>query len=181
MYVQSRCIGGPNDGLVCGSDLDCPTTCLGGVHDGQPCQSILDCGVGSQCEGVCVAGQLGTQPVYLTAAQWGTVGAHGEVVRPSSSYLVQTECLSGTATILSGASDTVTTWRWGETTGDTEHNVNDVIKIVDFARGLIIPTLEFDGTNLWPCEIDETVNVLDITGAVDALRGLPFPCDPVCP
>ncbi len=178
-YSQSVCLAGTNDGLACVSDDDCPKTCGSGQLIGMPCFTVNDC-LGGTCEGFCNAGMLGNSPVFLTANQWGQTSVRGEKIRPNASYQVHTVCdFGGTMVVSEGVQGT--TWKWGDTNGDTAVNVFDVTTTVDAVKQLFNASVTFQGANLFPCVIDERVNVSDITSAVDAVKSIGYSCPTVCP
>ncbi|MBI3767626.1 MAG: hypothetical protein HY271_03905 [Deltaproteobacteria bacterium] len=56
-----RCLGGPNAGVACTSNPDCPTTCNGGLNDGAACTVASQCPMGA-CPAACSLPGLRTKP-----------------------------------------------------------------------------------------------------------------------
>jgi len=177
-YVQSKCSGGPNNGLDCYTGADCPKRCVGGLNSDADCTIDSDCPIGS-CAGRCDAGTLGAMPFYKTAAQWGTANVRGAQIRPGTTYRVHAECNFAGGPLLSRAA-IGTTWRWGDIDHDGDVDAIDVTNLVTAFKGSTGP-FTFEQLNLFGCEPDDSINALDITLAVDAVKELPFPCAPVCP
>lgn len=179
-YVQSRCVGGPDDNQVCANQADCQMVCLGGPTPGMTCTTTLNCGVGGTCVGACIKGGLGDEPVFLTAADWGSVSVTGLEIRPRTLYRSLAECDFGGSSVLSAAS-TATAWVWGDVSGDGQANVIDVGTVVNAVKGLYGPTVVFEATNVAPCATDGSVNVIDIGTVVDVVKGSIFNCQTACP
>lgn len=177
-YVQSNCLSGQNDGQSCASDANCPKTCSNGPNTGDLCFSIADC-LGGVCEGFCDAGALGDTPVFLTAAQWGTVSVRGDPIRPATSYTAHAVCDFGGSPLQSAGTLSITRV-WADTDGDGAVNVRDIVTTVDGVKLLFSEQVTFEGANILPCDIGFQLNVTDITATVDAVKGLPFPCAPLC-
>jgi cysteine-rich repeat protein len=178
-YAQSVCLAGLNDGLACVSDADCPKTCTTGPLVGQPCFDVNSC-QGGACEGFCNAGLLGDGPVFLTSGQWGATPVRGVNIRPSATYVVHAVCdFGGTIVVSEGIKGT--TWRWGDTSGNTVVNVIDITVTVDAVKLLFSEFVTFEGANIFPCIIDERLNVLDVTSTVDAVKSVAYACPSACP
>lgn len=178
LYVEKRCIGGPDDGQRCGSNADCDKTCSGGLNNGQPCATSSNC-PGGTCVGKCDEGRFNPVPQYLTSAEWGTVYVRDTEIVPSGGYFVHAQCDFGSSVVLS-AGDEVTAWRWGDVTGDGTAQALDVARTVDCVKGLFANPVTYYGCNMWNCDVDNIVNAVDIARAVDAVKGAVFPCA-VCP
>ncbi len=177
-YVQSKCLGGTNNGLNCTTDADCPKRCVGGAFPNAVCTIPTDCPQG-ECAGRCDAGTLGATPVYKTAAQWGTAQVRGAQVLPETTYMVHAECDFGGGAVLSSAARAAT-WKWGDVDNNGSVNVIDVANMVNALKGFYGP-FTFEQFNLYGCVPDDVLNALDITVEVDAIRRLPYPCSVVCP
>jgi len=177
-YVQSKCNGGPNNGLDCLTDADCPKRCVGGLNPGQPCATDVDCPLGS-CAGKCDAGTLGATPFYKTVEQWGTAKVRGPQIRAETKYMAHTECNFAGGAVQSSAAS-ATTWRSGDVDGNGVVSSIDVAVLVAAFKGTFAP-YTFEQLNISGCLPDDTINALDITFAVDANRGIAFPCSVVCP
>jgi hypothetical protein len=178
-YVQSRCNGGPRNGLTCASDADCPRVCVGGPTPGATCVISFDCGVGGSCAGFCDKSKLADTPDFLTAAQWGTLNIKAQQIRPDTLYRAMADCNFPAGRVLSAANE-ARTWRWADTNGDGLVNVLDISTTVNYLKGLFAQST-YEGTNVWPCDTDDSVNVIDLSKVVDAVRGEAFPCPGVCP
>jgi len=176
-FVRSICSGGPNNGLDCITDTDCPSRCVGGLNPGAVCMTESDCPLGA-CEGKCDAGTLGGTPFYKTAAQWGTAKVRGPQIRPAADYLVETAC-NFPGVVFSAAAKARTSV-WGDVDGNGVVNSIDVANEVNAFRGFF-GTLTFEALNLYGCTPDGVINALDITFCVDANKELAFPCAIVCP
>jgi hypothetical protein len=178
-YVQSICSGGPNNGLNCNTDADCPKRCAGGTNNGNPCSTTNpDCPLGT-CVGKCDAGTLGSTPYYKPSSAWGTAKVRGTQIRPGTTYMVHAECNFGGPTVLSSAANAAT-WRWGDIDGDTDVDAIDIAILINTFKGLL-GAPAFEQANLWGCTPDSVINALDIAVDVDAWRGFAFPCDITCP
>jgi hypothetical protein len=134
--------------------------------------------VGGACAGSCDKTRLGDNPVFLNAAQWGTVSVSDLLIRPDSQYRVAQTCDFPADTVSEGME--ATTWPWGDTNGDLLVNVLDISTVVNFLKGLFAQAT-YEGTNVWPCEIDRSVNVIDLSEVVDAVRGGAMECADACP
>jgi hypothetical protein len=73
-----------------------------------------------------------------------------------------------------------TTWVWGDTTGDGDAQIDDVTRVVDAANGNFSGGTTISQVDLAPCTPNGVVNTQDISAALDASSGIPFPCDPPC-
>jgi len=177
-YVQSKCVGGANDGLNCDTNADCPKQCAGGVNPGAPCVGSAACPFGV-CAGQCEAGTLGSTPYYKLASEWGTIKVRGAQIRPETTYLVHTECDFAGPNVLSSAASAAT-WRWGDTDGDGDVEATDIAHVVNAYKG-IFGSLTFEQVNLWGCVPDAFIDALDVGMNVDAFKGRPFPCTVTCP
>ncbi|MCH7596219.1 MAG: hypothetical protein IID35_06625 [Planctomycetes bacterium] len=178
-FVQKRCSGGFNDGMICNGAAACPMACSGGIHDGDPCTDFMDCS-GGACVGTCESGRLGSTPIFLTAADWGTVGVHEETIRPGSTYRVHATC-DFVSVIRESAGTEVVTWVWGDTNGDGFANSIDITNVINGVKDLYVGETTVEGTNMSPCAIGNRVNVIDLTSSVDAVKEFPFTCPSVCP
>lgn len=181
-YVQSKCDRGFNDGLNCISDADCPKRCYS--PEGSPtsaCTTSADCppGTGSTCEGKCETGTLGTTAFYKTSAQWGTIKVRGAQIRPNKNYLIETLC--NFPPVVYSAAGEMRTWKWGETTGNSNVDALDIVRVIDAFRGIFSGGTTFEQVNHWGCTPDKTIDALDIALEIDAYRGKPYPCSMVCP
>ncbi len=117
---------------------------------------------------------------YPIASSIGTTQVTRAQIRPSSTYRVYAECdFGGTPVRSAGAK--ATTWIWGDANGDGKANAVDITLTVDSVKEVFSRAVTFDGTNLWPCDVNETVNVADIVCVVEAVKDLPFTCPAVCP
>jgi len=177
-YVQSKCLGGTNNGLNCTTDADCPKRCVGGQFPGAVCTIPTDCPQG-QCAGKCDAGTLGATPFYKTTAQWGTAKVRGSQIRPGTKYLVHTECNFPGGVVLSSAAS-AKTWKWGDIDNNGVVDAIDITILVTAFKGFYGP-FTFEQVNIFGCVPDDTLNALDIAVDVDAVRGFAFPCGIVCP
>jgi hypothetical protein len=107
----------------------------------------------------------------------------GLSIRPNSVYNIMTDCNFVGGRVLSAASE-VRTRKHGDTNGDGSVNVIDIGTVVNAIKELWAQAT-FEGTNVWssslPCEVDDRVNVLDLSVTVDAVKGLSFTCASLCP
>jgi Dictyostelium (slime mold) repeat len=180
-YVQSICVGGSNAGQICQSDADCPKLCELGANAGDACMFNVDCAVGGgTCVGFCSGFTLGPAPSFHPASFWGETRVGGVDIRPASAYQVRTVCNFGGGQVAS-ASAIGATYAWGDANGDGFINVTDIVGVVDVVKAVLILPIAFEGANMWPCDLDTTANVTDITVTVDAVKGVGYPCGSVCP
>jgi hypothetical protein len=78
--------------------------------------------------------------------------------------------------------DGAATWKWGDATGEGTVNAVDIGRVVDCVKGVFPPGApQYRGCQMWPCDVDVAHNALDIAQAVNANKGLAFPCVPICP
>lgn len=130
------------------------------------------------------------QAAYLTAKQWGqTVNVTGQEVAPGTEYLVRADC-GRSGTPASTAATAATTLAWGDLTGHPtggsagEPNgiadVFDIAAVVDRIKGLpsALPVPRLD---LLGCTPDQHVNVIDLAGTVDAVKGISLLAGSRCP
>jgi hypothetical protein len=192
-YLAPRCVGGPNDGLSCLSDADCPKQCLAGPNTGNSCTTNSDCPAGS-CRGVCDKGFLGETPTYIPASSWGTIHVHGAQLRPGNLYHVYSVCNFGGPPTVSAATQTRTAV-WGDTNNDPLHMVDfgDIAAVVNAFRDRYSPVETYQSTNVMGsgadacgdvqlgCVGQECLNFGDVAATVDAFRGGAFPCPAICP
>lgn len=179
-FVQSRCIGGTNDGQFCTSAAQCPRICVASENEGVPCLVDADCPQGV-CEGACEPGFVGPTPEYRTAAGWGTVRVRGAEIRPGAAYRVHALCAFVPGSPTESGAKNVTMWRWGDVDGDADIDALDIVRLVDAFKGIYPPGALKDAVDLWRCIPDDGIDALDITLDVDAFRGLSFPCAASCP
>lgn len=190
-YLSPRCIGGPNDGLACFGDADCPKTCLAGPNNGLTCTTDANCPGGS-CRGTCDKGAVGESPHYMSASLWGTVHAHTGDIRPNRDYFVSAVCdFGGTPTV--SAPVRVRTPRWGDCNFDNNVDFADISALVNAFRGLYNQIETYQSTNILgsgatvcgdtqaSCFGQECINFTDVAAGVDAFRGTQFPCPVICP
>jgi hypothetical protein len=192
-YLAPHCVGGPNDGLSCLSDADCPKQCLAGPNNGITCTTNANCPAGS-CRGVCDKGFMGDTPTYLPASSWGTVHVHGAQLRPGNLYHVYSVCNFGGPPTVSAATQTRTAV-WGDTNNDPLHMVDfgDIAAVVNAFRDRYSPVETYQSTNVMGsgadacgdvqmgCVGQECINFGDVAATVDAFRGGAFPCAAICP
>ncbi|MGB0717550.1 MAG: hypothetical protein ACPGXK_16855, partial [Phycisphaerae bacterium] len=126
---------------------------------------------------------LGPNPVYRTAAQWGTAAIRGLEIIPSKTYLVQSDCGAPGSPALSGPA-AATTWTWG----DVDFPPNDVVNFADIQ--LVVQAFQANFTNvtleradLEPCLPNAVANFADVLRDVQAFQGqvysetgCPLPC-----
>jgi hypothetical protein len=129
--------------------------------------------------------ELGPSPVYKRTDQprptgWGTVHVQGKEIRPESRYAVHAMC-NFAGGVTQSAAGRATTWMWADADHNSTLNILDVATIVDAFKGLFSPTVTFEATNLWDCDVDALINILDVAAGVDAFRGFGYACDAVCP
>jgi len=127
------------------------------------------------------AGRLVAGAVSKTAATWGTVMVRdGTMIRPSSTYLVMTECGA-----VRSAAVRVTTLVYGDTDGNGVANFTDIARDVDAFRGFFSPTLTLEQTDVTEsssnCRPNRVVNFSDITEIVRAFQAAVYPCAAACP
>ncbi len=158
-YVQANCVGGSNVGAICSTNATCPG-------------------------GLCMnTGTLGTTAVYRTPADWGTVPVRSGVIGPLTTYDVRADCGTTPGVTLSNPA-TATTWKWGDTNGNTFVNFSDVSNIVLAFQAGFTParTLEMVDLNGASCTPNRIVNFQDVSAAVSAFQLKPFAyCSPPCP
>lgn len=118
-------------------------------------------------------GRLVASPVFQTGQQWGTTIVGGVDVVPLSRYSVQVDC-----GVLSSAVE-VTTWRWGDTTGEDVVNLEDLLCQLDRFAGLPVSCGLF-ASDLLEATPDGVVNLSDVLAVQDAFAGLPYPGPTPC-
>jgi len=184
-YVSPHCAGGANDGGLCLSDANCPKTC-GGNISGTPCTSSATCTGGAVCLGSCDKGFLDSSPVYMTAAEWGSVNVHDAGIRPLTKYEVFIGCNLGGPPVLSAPS-TVQAYRWGDTNGDGIVDFSDISGVVNAFKNVYSSTQTYQSTNVScgdpqaGCIGQDCINFNDVSMTVDAFKGNSFPCQTTCP
>ncbi len=190
-YVEPRCAGGANSGGLCTSNANCPKTCKGGLANGTSCTTDATCTGGGVCVGSCDMGVLGGQtPVYLPAASWGTIDVHATDLRPGTKYHVYSVCdISGTPVV--SASARMKSYRWGDTDGDGDSDFADIAGIVSAFKNIYSPVYTYQSTNVGAvngcgdpqanCLGQDCINFVDISFAVDAFKGIGYPCASSCP
>jgi hypothetical protein len=177
LYVQSHCSDGLDHGNVCGGDEDCRRACQGGLAAGETCITSEEC-PGGFCRGRCARGRLGPEPVYLPAAQWGTVLVGDAEITPNSLYWVSLVCDAGaTASTPAGA----ITWRRGDVDGNTLVNGADVDYIMNIMSQRIIDEVAICRGNIADCLLDNGVNALDIAEVGNVMANKPSACPAICP
>ncbi len=181
-YVQSKCVGGSNNGQNCTTDANCPKTCQGGSNNGNPCATNTNCpptGIGV-CTGHCGTGTLGATPFYKTSAQWGTAQVRGTQLRPGKEYFFITECNFGPGQVVQSAAALAKTWKWGDVDNDSDVEGPDIAFVVNKFKGLP-GSRPFENVNLWGCNPDDVIDGVDIASAVDSFKGFLYVCPLVCP
>ena len=157
-YVQSNCQGGSAAGQICTTNANCPG-------------------------GLCLStGLLAANPVYRTSAEWGSVAVRADWIIPTTAFSVQFVCGSGqTASASSVVS--ATTWKWGDTNGNTLVNFIDITRIVSgfqtgFSPTLTLESVDVTGANCLP---NRLVNFQDVSATVGAFQLKPFVMCSTCP
>ncbi|MDO8631913.1 MAG: hypothetical protein Q7R41_15615 [Phycisphaerales bacterium] len=166
-YVQPRCAGGANNGQLCLSDADCPN-------------------------GSCDKGFLGSSPVFMTAAQWGTVFVHASGIIPKMKYAVFAECDFGGPPVFSAPSN-VQTYRPGDSDNDGDADFNDIAGIVRGYQNRYSPIYTYQSTNIAAspalsgcgdpqagCIGQTCINFIDISFDVENYKGNGYPCPVPC-
>jgi hypothetical protein len=179
LYVQAFCLGGPDDGALCGSDADCRRACAGGPVPGLPCTGNYQCAPSGRCEGRCDKGRLGPDPVFMPASKWGMILVGDAELAPDSLYWVTTVCDWGGGPFQSDPAGAIT-WRRGDVDGNGEVSAVDIAHIVDVIAQRIHGDVTVAGANVWDCLLDNSVNALDIVEAVNTLRSAPSLCPSPC-
>jgi hypothetical protein len=178
LYVQSHCMGGVDDGDVCGSNDDCGRDCVGGAAHGTPCVTSDDC-PGGRCDGHCDKGRLGPTPVFLPAAKWGTALVGDGEITPDSLYWVKMVCDFGDGATESDAAGAIT-WLRGDVDGNTVVDAIDIGHIADVISYPIFSETEAKSSNLWDCLLDDAVNALDIAEVSRVMAGELSSCESPC-
>lgn len=124
-----------------------------------PCMSLYVQGDGS----------LGSDPVFQTPNEWGTVVVTGEDIVPETTYSVQADVGSPGNPILSEPT-LATTWLWGDIDNNEVVNLADVFFIVQGFQG------DFDNAplhtvDIWPCTPNGVVNLDDVFRDVLIFQG----------
>jgi hypothetical protein len=73
------------------------------------------------------------------------------------------------------------TWPRGDSNGNNEVNVIDIVRTVDVVKAILSDDLVVVGSNVWTCSLDDIVNALDIAEVVNAVKASPSPCATPCP
>ena len=121
-------------------------------------------------------GRLSDTPTYLPPSSWGTVSLRSGDIVPGTTYQVCAQFGDGSRSWATSAA----TWRWGDADGDQRIDVLDVAQVVNVVKEVPFSAAMRTGANVYDCGSDGLVNVLDIAGAVDALKGLSYPCAVPC-
>ncbi len=124
-------------------------------------------------------GRLAPEPFFQLPDVWGTIFVTGSAVRPNTTYHVATGCSVQVLAAVSGSA-TVTTWVWGDTDGDGDVGIDDVLRIADGARGIFNGGTIPQHVDLAPCEADGVIDEQDEDAGMDAFSGAPFPCAELC-
>ncbi len=131
-------------------------------------------------------GMLGDDPVFATAATWGTVAVRGPEIIPSalqpgpvSTYYVEAQC--GTSFSPPVAVDT---WMWGDVCSPPNNRVDidDILAVIHvFQSDYTWATLE--QADLSPCTPNGIVDIDDILADIQAFQSKPYTdtgCDVPC-
>ncbi|MBI4717786.1 MAG: S8 family serine peptidase [Planctomycetes bacterium] len=127
-------------------------------------------------------GQLGAQPAFGTASEWGIPVVSGPEIRPGTTYVASAGfARQGGMAFTAGAE--VTTARWGDVDGDARVTMTDVFLVVQAFGGASYRAPSF-ATDLVPCTPNAMVSFADVQAALRAFQGIPFDesdCPGVCP
>jgi len=120
-------------------------------------------------------GALSTFPAYQTTETWGAVHVHGEGLVPGSAYDVRA---MGTGGGLSQIGSDAT-WVWGDTNGDDNVNVTDILLIIYGFQG-DFTNAPLETVDLMPCTPDGIIALNDVMAAIGAYQGKDY-ADTICP
>jgi hypothetical protein len=177
--------------------------CVGGLQHRRSCISDADCPNGGACR---TSATLGPARVERTPAEWGIVNVYAAGIRPSTRYLVQTDCGMPAGSDLSVAAPAVT-WLWGDVDhsavcnagakagfpcnrdGDCPGGLCRGVSFADIAatvaafKGAYTASLTMEAADLIgsSCTPNRDVNFGDIAQVVQAFKSIPFACAPPCP
>lgn len=115
-------------------------------------------------------GGLTCDPVFQTAAQWGTVHIGGRFVVPDSEYTVRALC-SGGAVSLEVSSQT---WKWGDANDNGVINLDDILCVLNGFGGTFT-TCTLYSTDFQGFTPNGIVNLDDILVVLAAFAGQSYP------
>ena len=123
------------------------------------------------------SGRLTDQPVFLSSDEWGTVIVGDAEIVPSTTYEVRADLrVDGEPENLSDAVS-VTTWAWGDTNNIDGAELFDMLCVFDGLLG-IFTHCSLYGVDLMAEVPDGTIDTLDTSAVLDAVRALPYPGSP---
>ncbi len=120
---------------------------------------------------------------YLTPSQWNAAGntlyVTGPDITPSTPYKLETDIgTPGSPSLL--PPETTTTWNWGDSNGDNNTDVGDILCGLDGFSGVFTACTLY-AVDLSPTNPDENADVGDILAFLDAFAGVPYGGPSPCP
>ena len=122
-------------------------------------------------------GTLGDEPAYQYPSEWDTFSITGLAIRPDTTYTVETVCGDVPAGA-SAATDTDTTWLWGDVDNNGVADSDDVGIVAGVLQGTTSAPIE--AVDLAGCATNGRLDTSDVLAAMDAALGHPFGCTPPC-
>lgn len=129
-------------------------------------------------------GTLGPNPVFQSAAAWGTVHLRSDQIIPEAPYQVLADC-GAPGNPLLAPPEAATTWLWGDVESPPNGVVNlaDVLEVIRAIEGEI-PGFVIARGDVEPCEPNGLLNLADALTVLLAVEGngytelgCPVPCE----
>lgn len=124
-------------------------------------------------------GTLGTAPVYRSPEAWGTVMVGDLEIQPARTYRIWTDCTQSKSGLMSDVVE-VTMWIWGDTDGNQDVEIADILRISNGVQGIFDEGTILENIDLMPCVPDGLINEADFTAVQEAFAGAAFPCPLPC-
>lgn len=121
-------------------------------------------------------GTIHATPVSQTPIEWGTVFVNDTEIIPSTSYTIRVDCGLPMGLDIHSDPIEVTTWLWGDVTGDDEVDQLDVAAVLDGADGIYLSGRIPENMDIAPCVGDGVVDSADVALVMAAFYDAPYPC-----
>jgi DNA-binding beta-propeller fold protein YncE len=124
-------------------------------------------------------GLLVDAPVFQLAADWGAVAhVRGRRIVPSHRYIVRLDSGSlGNPQLSAGVA--ATSWRWGDTNGDTFADLGDLVATIDAFLGAF-SGVTLQGVDAAGAVPNRVVDLDDLLGVLDAAGGRSYSSSAAC-
>lgn len=125
-------------------------------------------------------GMLSREPVTEPSEAWGTVLLSGAMIMPDTTYEVRADCSEAHGFYVLSAASTVSTARFGDLNHDGAVFIDDLLLVIDAAKGQLPPGMTLEHFDLAPCDPDGVVDDLDIAAVEATYSGEPYDCPVEC-